>query len=67
MARKKPPRSRPHHYCDMVHEEVAAQTPIVPQRSEQCETGRTRILEARERVGQKAERELLNIQFPAER
>lgn len=67
MARKKPLRSRPHLYTDMVHEEVAAQTPIIPQRIEQCESGRTRVLETRERVGQTGQRELLNMQFPPEK
>lgn len=64
---KKHPRTRPHRYTDMVHEEVAAQTPIIPQRSEQAETGRTRVLETRERVGQHAERELHNTPFPPEK
>lgn len=64
---KKHPRSRPHHYTDLVHEEIAAQTPIIPLRNEQCEAGRTRVLETRERVGQMAERELLNMPFPPEK
>ncbi len=64
---KKLSRSRPHRITDMVHEEVSGQTPIIPQRSEQVETGRQRVLESRERVGTPAGRELLNVPFPPEK
>ncbi len=65
--RKKPPRTGPHQFTDMVHEEIAGQTPIIPQRNEQAETGRKRVLEPRERVGQITDRELLNTPFPPEK
>ena len=64
---KKKPGSRPHYFTNTVHEEVAAQTPIIPQRNEQAATGRQRILETRERVGKKTERELHKVQFPTEK
>ena len=68
MAKKKTiNRLRPHHHTDLIHEEVSAQTPIIPQRVEQCESGRKRVLEPRERVGQRTQLELHNMQFPAEK
>ena len=65
--RKKPPRTGPHQHTDLMHAEISAQTPIIPERCEHVETGRKRILEARERVGQRAERELHNMPFPPEK
>ena len=64
---KKKLRNRQHTYTDMVHEEVAAQTPIIPQRSENMESGRQRVLEPRERVGHRSEREFHTAQFPPEK
>lgn len=65
---KKRPHSRPHNLTtDLVNSAVAAQTPIIPQRTEQVETGRTRELQMRERVGQRTDRELHSATFPPEK
>lgn len=63
---KRRPRSKPHNLTDLVQAEVTGQTPIIPQRCEQVETGRTRELQSRERVGQRTERELHCDAFPPE-
>lgn len=63
---KKRPRSVLHRFTRPVHEEVSGQTPIIPQRNEQVEGGRKRVLEARERVGEQTDRELLKTPFPPE-
>ncbi len=59
-------QARPHTHTDLVHVEIATQTPIIPQREDALETGRHRVLEARERVGRSADREFLSNCFPPE-
>jgi len=56
----------PHSHTDLVHSEIATQTPIIPQRDVATESGRQRVLECRERVGGRTDRELHSDCFPAE-
>ncbi|MDB5341397.1 MAG: hypothetical protein JWN70_7016 [Planctomycetaceae bacterium] len=70
MAKKprKRARTRPHTHThtDLVHVEIATQTPISPQREVAAELGRQRVLESRERVGRRGDREFLSDCFPPE-
>ncbi len=61
-------RTRPHTHThtDLVHGEIATQTPIIPQRDVAIESGRQRVLESRGRVGCRGEREFLSDCFPPE-
>lgn len=59
-------RTHPPAATGLVQTEVATQTPIIPQRTEATESGRQRVLESRERVGHRIERELHSDCFPAE-
>ncbi|MES2794165.1 MAG: hypothetical protein V4719_31415 [Planctomycetota bacterium] len=58
--------TRTHLHTGLVQGEIATQTPIIPQRDAE-ETGRHRVLESRERVGRRGDRELLSDCFPAEK
>ena len=59
--------TRPHTLTALVQGEIATQTPIIPQREMSTEPGRQRVLECRERVGSRVDRELHSECFPAER
>ncbi len=61
-------RARPHTHAhtSLVQGEIATQTPIIPQRELAAELGRQRVLECRERVGSRRDRELHSECFPAE-
>jgi len=56
---------RPHLHTDVVHSQVSDRAPIVPQREEAVESGRQRSNPPRGRVGQRADRELYQAEFPA--